>query len=756
MRADALLLRWLDIRPGELRPFFLSFCSAFCVIAFLILSRSLREALYLARFDVTTLPYITVGVALLGLPTVALFSRVLSRHSPRRALSSVLILLAVGVGLLWPLVFESSVAVVIFYLWTSLGTLVLTSGFWIVTSEHFALRGAKRLFGLISGGGTLGAIAGGMSLGWLIESYGTAALFPALIALLGALWCLQQSLPSPGTDLSTSAPAESTELSMRRGVNLIGSSPHLRTLALIVLLATMASTLLDFRFKEHVRIQMSSTEELAGFFGTFYGVAGAIALAIQVLLASRLLALGGVAISLTVLPLLLLLVGSIALLTVPGLLVVTLLRGGDYSLRKSLHRSVIEVLFIPLPALLRRKTKTFIDSVVDSSAEGVGALVIFLCVTIGGLSSDFLSLVIFLIALCLLWLARSMGFHYVNTLKQRLRQGWAGVPGAASETLFDGKNLLTATLTHFDLQQQLVDSGLSGSSPAHQPNRTPGPPKTRDQDTRSDLERRLASSDPEVIERTLQHTRNWQADDVPGLLHLLSRSRFYESALDILVAVAEYSLPPLTDMLCDEDADFVLRRRIPRVLAEIDDPRVDDALLEGLHANRFEVRYRSAVALAKRRRSGLARADDRWIAAVWRAVRREVSHERPIWELQRLLDGEEAGVDNFVSRRVGRRGELSLEHTFRMLSLILDVELVRTAFHSLLSEDVKLESIALEYWSWPYPRMCAKSSGPSSVMSANISAARLYDPKTTSSPTCLAAAPPSSSTSANAPPCARP
>ena len=60
--------------------------------------------------------------------------------------------------------FLTRVLIVLFYLWTALGILLISSGFWVVTSELFAVRSAKRLFGLISAGGTLGAMTMGLSL----------------------------------------------------------------------------------------------------------------------------------------------------------------------------------------------------------------------------------------------------------------------------------------------------------------------------------------------------------------------------------------------------------------------------------------------------------------------------------------------------------------------------------------------------------------------------------------------------------------
>jgi hypothetical protein len=67
-----------------------------------------------------------------------------------------------------------------------------------------------------------------------------------------------------------------------------------------------------------------------------------------------------------------------------------------------------------------------------------------------------------------------------------------------------------------------------------------------------------------------------------------------------------------------------------------------------------------------------------------------------VWELQRLLDDDPTG-DDLVAERVEARGELSLEHTFRLLSLVLEAEAVRSAYQGVLLGDDRLRSLALEY-----------------------------------------------------------
>ena len=144
MTVSELLTRWLDVRPGEVRKVLVSFLGAYSVISFLILAKALREALYLARFEVTTLPYITIAAAVLSLPAAGLFGRMMGRGNPHRVYGGFIVVLgALVVSLQFIVDAAPRFATVAFYLVTLLGTSLLTSGFWMVTSEQFSIRQAK-------------------------------------------------------------------------------------------------------------------------------------------------------------------------------------------------------------------------------------------------------------------------------------------------------------------------------------------------------------------------------------------------------------------------------------------------------------------------------------------------------------------------------------------------------------------------------------------------------------------------------------
>jgi len=674
----AFLARWLDVRPDEVRAVTLSFCSAFFAIGFLVLGRSISEALFLARFPVRMLPYVTGAVALASVPAVGLFTRALARRSTRRVVSSAVAVLGLGLAVLWPFVDGSGAAVVAFYLWVAIGTLLVTSGFWLVTSELFPVRGAKRLFGLIGAGGTVGAIVVGNVLAVLSGAIGLTRLVPGLLLLLGLFLAVQSRLPAVAGPERRRADARG--VTVREGLRLAWTTPHLRTIALLVAVATVASTLVDFQFKDLTQRALGSGESLAGFFGAFYAWTGAASFVLQLFVTGPLLGRVGIAASLAVLPVFLLL-GSAGLLLAPGLLVATLARGADTTLRKSIHRSLLEVLFVPVSPELRRRTKLFVDSVADSAAEGAGAAVVFVAVTAGGLPSRWLSVLVAALSVVFLWLARRAQRSYRATVTAELRQEAASRTGPDPLSVtFSGLDRIGATGGQAGITaRDLAAGGLDAAELSAE----------------LTLARAmLEEARPDDL-TTRAEPREAEEPDLPMLLRLLARHATYVEATALLARDESAFLEPLAGLIRDPDADFAIRRRIPAVLARYASPRAEEALLDGIVASRFEVRYRSALGLVRRRRRGLSEAGE-GSARIWEAVRAEVSRERPVWELQRLLDADDP-VDDFVADRVGSRGELSLEHTFRLLSLVLDAEAVRSAYHGLRVGDVTLRSLALEY-----------------------------------------------------------
>lgn len=660
----------------------LSFAGAFLVMSFLVLSRALREAAYLAAFDASTLPYVMGGVVALGIPAAALFSRGLARVNPRRAQRALSLLLAVLVAAVWPFLPDSPVAVVVFYLLTAVGTVLLTSGFWLVVSEMLVVREAKRLFGLISAGGTVGVLVTGLAVGAAVREWEPSLLVPALVLLLLASAALNEFVPPDRVSVDPSgAPVPWT-----RSLGDVVRNDHVRILTLVVLGVAAIGTIADFQFKEAAQAALGNERALAGFFGAFYAWTGALALIAQLLLTTRIMARGGVAWSIAVLPLGLL-AFSAGMLAAPGLVMATGLRGADSTFKKSLFRSVVEFLWVPVPSDVRRRTKTFVDTMAENAGDGIGALVVLVLVTLGGLPSVTLSGVVIVMCLGVLWLARRMGSEYLTTLRSRLAEGLTGETLAGRRAL---RNVEPRTLSRIDVTRMLGTIGDETWPEA----RPPGPDRPGDRSgPDDDVWTMLPALGDEAMIAQLKR-RDPEADDAPRLALLLARDGVRETAARRLATLGECAAPALARLVTDETADFVVRRRVAQVLAVIPGAEARAALFDALSASRFEVRYRAARALAQRQRRGepMTGAD---AEIVWTAIRRELSRGRAVWELARLLDPKEH--DDLAGGRAAERGELSLEHVFRLLTLVRDADTIRAAWRGITGDHEELGSLALEY-----------------------------------------------------------
>lgn len=491
------------------------------------------------------------------------------------------------------------------------------------------------------------------------------------------------------------------------GLRTLFGNRHLRLVAGIVLVTSAASYIVTWQLQEAIEITALSeaaaanlgegatitavNTRIAAFMGAFRGWTGGLAFIIQVFLASRILAGAGIAWSLAILPLALIL-GSTGMLVLPGLFMATLVRGADYALGKSLYRTVAELLWVPVRSSLRRRAKAFVDTTVGNAGDGLGALIVLLWVTLGHLPSRFLSVFVILACLALLYLSRAMGAQYFATLRSRLESS------SSSELLnaagLERADRLGATFTRLDITRVLATTGIHLDAP---------PEKPRAPDTSADagaaesmtVFQMIRTGDSTLIGEALDGPADWTVEDVPTLTTFLARDAWLARAVHALASVGAEAVPYLSSVLGDESADFVIRRRIPRVLARIDHPDADSELVDALQAGRFEVRYRVALALRSRRQNSFPVAPGDRETAIWEAIRAELSREKPVWELARLLDAE--ADDAFVENRIGLRGELSLEHTFRMLSLVLEHKTTRAAYHGIVLDDPELKSFALEY-----------------------------------------------------------
>jgi hypothetical protein len=137
-------------------------CAA-SVTASLVSGKATRDALFLTSLNFTALPAMLMATSVVSILLVAAHTRATRRISPAVLVPASFV--ASGFLFLVEWFIRStapSATAVIVYLHISGTGPLLASGFWLMVSERFDPRTAKRRFGQIAGAGTLGGLLGGL------------------------------------------------------------------------------------------------------------------------------------------------------------------------------------------------------------------------------------------------------------------------------------------------------------------------------------------------------------------------------------------------------------------------------------------------------------------------------------------------------------------------------------------------------------------------------------------------------------------
>ena len=258
-----------------------------------------------------------------------------------------------------------------------LGILVI-SQFWTLANEVYDPRQAKRIFGFIGGGASLGGIAGS-SLSLQAPVIGTTNLLlvsAVLMTLCLTLVTLIIKRERPEIKGSLTG-GEDEGVSATEALKLLTNSKHLQTIALIIAFAAIGAAIVEQQLNmatESAKGQ-GNTDSITSFLGQVQLYTSMIGFVIQVWLTSKIQRYLGIGFALLILPISLGITGTIMLLN--GVLwAPALARVIDTSLRYTVDKTTREILFLPLPNDLKQQAKPFIDVTVDRFAKGIGALLV--------------------------------------------------------------------------------------------------------------------------------------------------------------------------------------------------------------------------------------------------------------------------------------------------------------------------------------------------------------------------------------------
>lgn len=273
-----------------------------------------------------------------------------------------------------------------FYVWVSTFNLLIISVFWTFMADIFSRAQAKRLFGFIAAGGTIGGIVGPAIATFLAKDVGNNGLM--LIAAGGfAVTAVLVSLLAKEKEklLAHGGEVQKTTLNHRLGGNpldgfvLLFRSPYLLLLALFLLLMTWISTIVYFQLGDLITKAFDSKEARTQAYATIDLVVNSLAVLVQLFGTGRIIQRFGVQTGLLVNPIIMV-IAFLAVAFSPVLMIL----GGIQIVRRVAEYAVAkptrEMLFTVVDQESKYKAKNVIDTVVyrfgDFSSAWVSAAVL--------------------------------------------------------------------------------------------------------------------------------------------------------------------------------------------------------------------------------------------------------------------------------------------------------------------------------------------------------------------------------------------
>ena len=271
---------------------------------------------------------------------------------------------------------------VVFFVWVSVFIMFVVSLLWSLLADIFNSEQAKRLFGPIASGATVGALVGSATASQLGKSLGVTVLFVMAFVLLElsiVFATMLQREAVKNEDLQTpdeqsknevlkGKPKEEGFSALWSGLTNIAGSRYLILICFYVVLSQLFGTFVYFLLNETVALQIPDELDRLSHFGTINFAAQFGTLLMQTLIVSRVVKFLGVSVALIVGPLVSLTCMA-GILTSPTLLLVSVVDVVNRLATYGVTVPAKEMLFSVVDDESKYKSKSFIDTVVVRGSD---------------------------------------------------------------------------------------------------------------------------------------------------------------------------------------------------------------------------------------------------------------------------------------------------------------------------------------------------------------------------------------------------
>lgn len=376
------LPRALGIRRDELVAVAWSFAYFFALLASYYMLRSVRETMA-AESGARNIPWLYTGTFVAMLIATPIFGWLTSRFPRRHFLPWVYYFFIINIVCFF-IAFNTFVDGTgarawtgrAFFVWLSVFNLFVVAVFWSFMADIYSKEQGRRLFGVISAGGSAGAILGPLATSELVVVIGFENMLPLSALLLAfAVFCVFQLRHWSSGRMDESRPKQAGKAlggSILAGVRFTFTSPYFGAIAGGVLLSNFLGVVLYTHFVTAVGETFADTNQQTQVFARVDAVSNALSFIGQLLIVRLAVQKLGIGATLTILPIISLL-GFAALAVNPGFAVIATLQVLRRSIGYGIAKPTSDMLYGVATVEEKYKAKGFIDTAVWRGSDLIAA-----------------------------------------------------------------------------------------------------------------------------------------------------------------------------------------------------------------------------------------------------------------------------------------------------------------------------------------------------------------------------------------------
>ena len=369
-------MKFIDIKREEWPAFIWSFLYFFFLLCAYYVLRPVRDEMGI-QGGIKNLPWLFTGTFVGMLIVTPLFGWVSSRWPRRTFLPLVYMFFIANLLAFYAAMqtgaFDKTAIAAAFFIWLSVFNYFVVSVFWSFMTDVFDSDSAKRLFGAIAAGGSIGAMVGPIITAMLVKGAGVPNLLLIAAFLMGCAivciaglsrWAAIHKTVQPGHERDE----DPIGGGMLDGIKLAFASPYLMTICGYVALLQLLG---NYFYLEQLRVMsedISSSAERTQLFAHLDLAVNTLTLLSQVFITSALVRRVGLIFCLTLLPALAVFTLGITGL-MPTLAIISIAtvirRASEFAIGKPAR----EILFTVVSREERYKAKNVIDTVVSRGSD---------------------------------------------------------------------------------------------------------------------------------------------------------------------------------------------------------------------------------------------------------------------------------------------------------------------------------------------------------------------------------------------------